>query len=277
MSLNAQNTSKFVQTGNLKLHYHDAGKGPVLLMIHGGGPGASGWSNYSRNIDALSQHYRLIIPDLPGFGLSEKVQIEGSVYQYYADAMMALLDTLGLEKVHTIGNSLGGATAIKMALDQPKRIVRQVLMGPGGGLQLFTPRPSEGVKHLFSYYEGEGPTKEKLAGFLSCMVHDPAMLTDELVEQRLAASTQPGIAESWIFKKSKPPILETLWRDYDQIQQPTLIVWGRDDRTLTIDNAWAMLNQIPDVRLHVFGKTGHWAQWERAAEFNQLIVGFLSE
>lgn len=276
MGLTAEQTSKFIQAGQHRLHYHEAGDGPALLMIHGGGPGASGWSNYRRNIDAMSQHFRVIIPDMPCFAQSDKPQITGSVYKYLADSMRDLLDALGIAKTHIIGNSLGGATALKLALDTSERVQRLVLMGPGGGLQLFTPRPSEGQKHLFNYYEGDGPTREKLSGFLDCMVHDRTMITEELFEERLAASNLPGLRDSWIFSRSRPPLLEPLWKNYDQVKQPTLIIWGRDDRTVPLDNAWAMLNQIPDVRLHVFGKTGHWAQWERADEFNKLVLGFLN-
>ena len=275
MGLTAEQTSKFIEAGPHRLHYHEAGEGPALLMIHGGGPGAGGWSNYRRNIDALSQHFRVIIPDLPGFSRSDKPIIEGSLYKFFADSMRDVLDALNVEKAHIVGNSLGGATALKLALDTPERVGRLVLMGPGGGLQLYTPRPSEGVKHLFTYYEGDGPTREKLTGFLDCMVHDRAMITEELFEERLAASNLPGLKESWPFNPSRPPIMEPLWKSYDQIAHPTLIIWGRDDRTVPMDNAWAMLNQIPDVRLHIFGKTGHWAQWERADEFNKLVLGFL--
>ena len=276
MTISADETSRFIQAGDHRLHYHDIGQGDVLLMIHGGGPGASGWSNYRRNADALSRHFRLIIPDLPGFSQSDKPVIDGSLYKYFADAMRSLMDALGIGKAHVIGNSLGGATALKLALDTPERVGKLVLMGPGGGLQLFTPRPSEGVKHLFSYYEGEGPTAEKLTGFLSCMVHDPAMITPELFEERLADSLRPGLKESWPFNPHRPPVMEPLWKQYAEVAQPTLIIWGRDDRTVPLDNGWAMLNQIPDVRLHVFGKTGHWAQWERSEEFNRLVLGFLS-
>lgn len=277
MTLTAKQTSKFIQAGELRLHYHEAGAGSALLMIHGGGPGASGWSNYRRNIDALAQHYRVIIPDLPGFSQSDKPLITGSVYQYYADALWNLLAALGVETTHIVGNSLGGAAAIKMALTQPDRVARLVLMGAGGGLPLFTPRPSEGQRHLFKYYEGEGPTPEKLSAFLDCMVYDRTMITDELFKERLQASLLPGLKESWIFNPNRPPVLEPIWKYYDQIQQPTLLIWGRDDRTIPLDHAWMALNQIPDVRLHVFGKTGHWAQWERAEEFNRLILAFLEE
>jgi 2-hydroxy-6-oxonona-2,4-dienedioate hydrolase/4,5:9,10-diseco-3-hydroxy-5,9,17-trioxoandrosta-1(10),2-diene-4-oate hydrolase len=276
MGLTAEGTSRFVQAGGHRLHYHEAGEGPSLLMIHGGGPGAGGWSNYRRNIDALSERFRVVIPDLPGFGRSDKPQIATSLYRYLADSMRDLLDALQIDHAHIVGNSLGGATAVKLALDTPDRVDRLVLMGPGGGLQLFTPRPSEGVKQLFSYYEGGGPTPAKLEKFLDCMVFDRGAITEELFNERLEASLQPGLKESWPFSNVRPPIMETLWKDYDRLKSRTLVIWGRDDRTVPIDNAWAMLNQIPDVRLHVFGKTGHWAQWERAAEFNQLVLGFLN-
>ncbi|WP_281825122.1 alpha/beta fold hydrolase, partial [Sphingobium sp. BS19] len=140
MGLTAEGTSKFIQAGKHRLHYHEAGEGPALLMIHGGGPGAGGWSNYRRNIDAFAKHFRVIIPDLPGFSQSDKPVIDGSIYQYYADSMRDLLDVLGVEKAHIIGNSLGGATTLKLALDTPERADRLVLMGPGGGLQIYTPR-----------------------------------------------------------------------------------------------------------------------------------------
>jgi 4,5:9,10-diseco-3-hydroxy-5,9,17-trioxoandrosta-1(10),2-diene-4-oate hydrolase len=276
MGLTVEGTSRFIQAGGRRLHYHDAGAGPALLMIHGGGPGAGGWSNYRRNVDALSERFRVVIPDLPGFGRSDKPQITTSLYRFLADAMRDLLDALGIDKAHIVGNSLGGATALKLALDTPDRADRLVLMGAGGGLPLMSPRPSEGQKHLFTYYEGEGPTPEKLDRFLDCMVFDRAAITEELFNERLEASLQPGLKEGWPFSKTRPPILEPLWKDYDRIRSKTLLIWGRDDRTIPLDNAWAMLNQIPDVRLHVFGKTGHWAQWERAPEFNQLVIGFLS-
>jgi len=276
MGLTAEGTSKFIQAGKHRLHYHEAGEGPALLMIHGGGPGASGWSNYRRNIDVFSKHFRVIIPDLPGFAQSDKPVIDGSLYKYYSESMRDLLDTLGVEKTHIIGNSLGGATALKLALVTPERVDRLVLMGPGGGLQIYSPRPTEGIKHLFNYYEGDGPTREKLTGFLDCMVHDRTMIDEELFEERLSSSIQPGLKDSWPFNSKRPPVMEPLWKQYDQVQQPTLLIWGRDDRAVPMDNAWAMLNQINDVRLHIFGKTGHWAQWERAQEFNKLVLGFLT-
>lgn len=275
MGLTFEGTSRSVQAGKHRIHYHEAGEGPPLVMIHGGGPGASGWGNYQRNIDVFAQNHRVLIPDLPGFAKSEKVEIRTSLYRYHADAIRAFMDAVGVEKAHIVGNSLGGAITLAFALDTPDRADRLILMGPGGGLQMFSPFPSEGVKHLFTYYEGEGPTEEKLDRFLDCMVYDRSMITPELFQARLEASKAPGVAEGWPFKTNPRPILDPIWRDLDKVQHKTLLIWGRDDRTVMLDNSFIMLNQIPNVRLLILGKTGHWVQWERADEFNRFVSGFL--
>lgn len=277
MPLTKEETSKFVVAGKHRLHYHEAGQGPALLMIHGGGPGAGAWSNYRRNIDALSQKFRVIMPDLPCFADSDKPRIDTSLFKFMADAMRNFLDALDIDKAHIVGNSLGGATAIRLVLDTPERANHLVLMGTAGGLQLFSPAPSEGAKHLFTYYDEIGPTPEKLDRFLDCMVYDRSLLTDDLIQERLSASLQPGLKESWPFSPKTMPPIEPLWKEFDRVSNKTLIVWGRDDRTVPMDNAWLMLNQMPDVRLHIFSRTGHWVQWERAEEFNRLVLGFLTE
>lgn len=276
MPLTEEGTSKFVQAGPLKLHYHEAGSGPPLVMIHGGGPGAGGWSNYRRNVDELSKRFHLIVPDLPGFAKSDKPKIEGGLFASLARAMRDLLDALDIKRASFIGNSLGGGTTLKFALDNPDRADRLVLMGAAGGLQLFTPFPSEGIKPLLDYYEAPGPSLEKLRAFINVMVFDGSQVTEELLKERYAASIQPDLIANPTISRSRPLLIEPLWKDLANIRQKTLIIWGRDDRTVPLDNAWVMLNQIPDVRLHVFGRCGHWAQWEKALEFNRLVTGFLT-
>lgn len=276
MALTEEATGKFAQAGPLKLHYHEAGRGPTLIMIHGGGPGAGGWSNYRRNIDFFAGHFRVILPDLPGFAKSDKPKIDGGMFSFFAKAIRDLMDALDIRHAHFVGNSLGGGTTLKFALEYPDRAQRLVLMGAAGGLPIFTPMPSEGIKHLLGYYEAPGPSIEKLRAFLNAMVFDPSQLTDELIKERFAASTQPDLVANPILSRSRPMVLEPLWKDLANLRQKTLIVWGRDDRTVTLDGAFIMLNQIPDVRLHVFGRCGHWTQWEKAPEFNRLVFDFLS-
>ena len=275
MALTEEATSRFVQAGPLKLHYHEAGKGPVLIMIHGGGPGAGGWSNYRRNVDHFAEHFRVILPDLPGFAKSDKPKVEGGLLTYMAKAIKDLMGALDIPRAHFVGNSLGGGTTIKFALDYPDQIQRMVLMG-APGLPIFTPQPSEGIKHLMAYYEKPGPSMEKLRNFLNVMVYDGSQLTDQLIKERYEASIQPDLVANPLISRSRPMVPEPLWKDFSKIKNKTLLIWGRDDRTVTLDHSFMLLNQLQDVRLHVFGKCGHWAQWEKAAEFNRLVADFLS-
>jgi 4,5:9,10-diseco-3-hydroxy-5,9,17-trioxoandrosta-1(10),2-diene-4-oate hydrolase len=242
-------------------------------MVHGGGPGAGGWSNYRRNVDHFAQHYRVILPDLPGFAKSDKPAVEGGLLTFMARAIKGLMDALDIHRAHFVGNSLGGATTMKFALDYPERIQRVVLMG-APALALFTPQPSEGIKHLMGYYAPPGPSMEKLRNFLNVMVYDGSQLTDQLIKERYEASIQPDLVANPIL--SPGAVLEPVWKDVGNIKHKTLIVWGRDDRTVTLDHSFFLLNQLENVRLHVFSKCGHWAQWEKAAEFNRLVSDFLS-
>jgi pimeloyl-ACP methyl ester carboxylesterase len=136
------------------------GEGTPVVMLHGGGPGASGVSNYSRNIDALAQSYRVIVPDMPGYGRSAKYVDHSDPFGYLADMIRGLLDELGIATAHLIGNSYGGAAALRLALDTPHRAGKLVLMRPGG---IGTTRglPTEGLKSLLSYYGGDGPSSPR--------------------------------------------------------------------------------------------------------------------
>lgn len=276
MSLREESTSRYVQAGPWRIHYNEAGAGEPVICIHGGGPGASGWSNYRRNIDALAQHFRTILIDLPGYGKSDKVPIEGGRFTFYARAVREFMDALGIERAHFIGNSLGGGTTLKFALDYPERAGRLVLMGPAGMVAPFAPQPSEGLKMLWSYYDPPGPSFEKLRAFVDVMVYDPAQITDDLLRERYEASIQPEVVANPPLGRAAAGAIEELWRELPKVRQPTLLIWGRDDRVVPFDNAFIMLRLMPDVRLHVFGNCGHWAQWEHAEEFNRLVIDFLT-
>src|SRR5271165_7464523 len=143
----------------------ETGSDPAVVMLHGGGPGASGVSNYSRNIDALAQDFRVIVPDMPGYGRSAKGVDRSDPFGYLADHIRGMLDGLGIERAHLVGNSYGGSCALRLALDTPHRVDKLVLMGPGG---IGTTRglPTPGLKSLLGYYGGEGPSLDKLRTFI---------------------------------------------------------------------------------------------------------------
>src|SRR5271166_6925988 len=171
----------------------EAGTGAPIVLLHGGGPGASGVSNYSHNIDALAQHFRVIVPDMPGYGRSAKGVDRSDPFGYLADHIRGMLDELGINRAHLVGNSYGGSCALRLALDTPQRVDRLVLMGPGG---VGTTRglPTAGLKSLLAYYGGEGPNLEKLGTFIrSYLAFDCDAVPDELIESRYAASIDPEV------------------------------------------------------------------------------------
>ncbi|QOW01048.1 alpha/beta fold hydrolase [Rhodococcus pyridinivorans] len=279
-----ESTSRFAQVrDDLRLHYHEAGVGndTTIVLLHGGGPGASSWSNFARNIPVLAQRFHVLAVDQPGYGRSDKPTEHPQYFVHSASALKDLLDTLGItDRVHLLGNSLGGGAAVRVALDYPERAGRLVLMGPGGlSVNLFAPDPTEGVKNLgrFSYE----PTRENLEAFLRIMVFDQSLITPELVEERFAsASTPESLAAAKAMGKSFSSAefeKGMLWRDAYKLRQRVLLIWGREDRVNPLDGALVALKMIPRAQLHVFGGCGHWAQLEKFDEFNRLTVDFLTD
>ena len=276
MTLTRENTSRFVQAGAVKVHYHEAGAGPVLLCIHGGAPGAFGWGNFGRNLEALSRHFRTLIVDLPGYGLSDKPQINGPRTSFYAQTFLAMLQALGIERAHVLGMATGGSVALKMAIDFPQAVDRLVVISSPGGLSLFQPSPPKPPTH--NYYAPPGPSMERMRANLELLVHDPAVLTEDVVRERYEASIDPEFMEKAPEGKGGAggSNIEPLWQDLHRIRAQTLVIWGKNNQTLNYDNALFMLNRIPDVRVHIHGKCGLWVPYEKMQEFNSNVIGFLS-
>lgn len=277
-ALTAESTSRFVQAGEVRVHYHEAGAGPVLLCIHGGAPGAYGWGNFGQNVPELARHFRVLVVDLPGYGRSDKPTVSGGRYAFYAATFKAMLDALGIERAHVLGMATGGAAAMMLAIEHPEVVDRLVVVSTAGGLPLFTPMPSEGQRVIQSYYGGEGPSLAKMRAYLEMMMYDATAITDDLVRERYEASIEPEFMQRAPegHGAASRPITEQVWRELHRITAKTLVVWGRDNRVQGYDNALFLLNRIPNVEVHIYGKTGLWVPFERAAEFNRLVTGFLA-
>jgi 4,5:9,10-diseco-3-hydroxy-5,9,17-trioxoandrosta-1(10),2-diene-4-oate hydrolase len=279
-------TNLIEQTVNVAgkpIFFAETGSGPAVVMLHGGGPGASGVSNYGRNIDALAQQFRVIVPDMPGYGRSAKGVDQSDPFGYLADMIRGLLDELGIATAHLIGNSYGGAAALRLVLDTPRRVDKLVLMGPGG---IGTTRavPTAGLKSLLSYYGGDGPSRDKLATFIrNYLVYDGASVPDDLIDLRYAASLDPEVvADPPLRRPSGPMALRTLWRmdltrdsRLKRLQTPTLVLWGRDDKVNRPAGGPMLVSLMPNAELVMTSHTGHWMQWERADLFNRLVAEFL--
>ncbi len=279
-----ESTSRVAQVApDLRLHYHQAGAehATAVVLLHGGGPGASAWSNFGPNIGVLARSFHTLAVDQPGFGRSAGPVGKAQYFTQSADALAGLLDELGLAKVHLIGNSLGGGTAVRFGLRHPDRVGAMVLMAPGGlALNVLAPDPTEGIKRLYDFAAPPGPSKEKLAAFLRTLVHDRSLVTDELVDERFAAASDPAALRAMAAMGSTftdPATYEDgmLWREAHRLRHRVLLVWGREDRVNPLDGALVALKLIRRAQLHVFGGCGHWAQLEKFEEFNRLVTDFL--
>ena len=273
--------ARSAMVGTRRIHYVEAGAGPVVLMLHGGGPGASGLSNYSRNIEALAAHFRVVVPDMPGYGRSSKGVSRSDPFGDLATSMHGLLDALRVGRAHVVGNSLGGACALRMALDRPERIGRLVLMGPGG-VDTTRSLPTAGLRCLFGYYEGSGPSLEKLTTFVrDYLVYDGAMVPDALIRERYEASIDPDVVASPPLRRPKGmPNLRTIDFTRDPrlaaLDTPTLVLWGTDDKVNRPSGGRSLQRRMRHCDLYLFSQTGHWVQWERPEEFNSVVTTFLA-
>ena len=277
-------TSRFVriQEGDLdlQLHYNDAGEGAeTVVMLHGSGPGASGWANFNRNVEPLvAAGYRVILMDCPGWSKSDPIVCTGSRSDLNARALKGLLDAIGLERVHIIGNSMGGHSAVAFALANPARVGKLVLMGGGtGGPSQFVPMPTEGFKLLQGLYRD--PTIENLKKMMAVFVFDSSSLTEELFQARLdnMLSRREHLDNFVKSMAVNPKQFPDQGARLSEITAPTLVIWGRDDRFVPMDLGLRLLWGMPNAELHIFNRCGHWAQWEHAAKFNRMVRDFLAD
>ncbi|MGX7727894.1 alpha/beta fold hydrolase [Rhodococcus sp. 2H158] len=277
-------TERTVTVAGKDIFFAETGEGPAVLLLHGGGPGASGVSNYSRNIDELARKFRVIVPDLPGYGRSSKGVDRSDPFGYLADNIRGLLDALNLGRAHLVGNSYGGACALRLALDTPERVEKMVLMGPGG---IGTTRalPTPGLQSLLSYYTGDGPSRDKLESFIrKYLVFDGATVPDEVIDERYRSSIDPAVvADPPLRRPSGPGALRTLWgmdftrdRRLRRLATPTLVIWGADDKVNRPSGGRMLANTMPNCDLLLAANTGHWVQWERADFFNAVTTAFLT-
>jgi 2-hydroxy-6-oxonona-2,4-dienedioate hydrolase len=277
--LTAEATSRTLATPEGELHYHEAGEGPPLVLLHGSGPGVSGWANFSGNLPLFAEHFRTLVLDLPGFGRSHPV--EGSPVVAAPGAVLAFLDGLGIERASMVGNSLGGGVVAGIAANQPARVSRLVTIG-GVGVPFFSALPAEGIIRLVDFVEE--PTRGRLVEWMRSMVFDPAVLTEEFVESRWAAANDPEAlaAIRQMYSREMLEIIRPLMLGnpdtlgmLGRIEAPTLLTWGRDDRVAPLDGAIAPLRLIRRCELHVFPDCGHWAMIERKQEFESVVLSFL--
>ncbi len=264
---------------DVQVHYNDCGAGAeTVVMLHGSGPGATGWANFHRNVDAfVGAGYRVVLMDCLGWGKSDPIVCTGSRSDLNAQTLKALLDALQLDTVHIVGNSMGGHSAVAFALANPTRVGKLILMGGGtGGPSQFVPMPTEGIKLLQGLYRE--PTIENLKKMMNVFVFDPGSMTEALFQARLDNMlARKDHLENFVKSlAANPKQFPDQGPRLGEITAPTLVIWGRDDRFVPMDVGLRLIWGMPNAELHIFNRCGHWAQWEHADKFNRMTLDFLA-
>ena len=275
------------KAGDLTLNYYEAGSptgvgGDLpLVMLHGGGPGASAWSNFGSALPRFASDFRTLLVDQPGFGGSDKPPVVGNYFRFSMGYVVALLDELGIERVHLLGNSLGGGTATRLAIEHPDRVGRLVLMGPGGlSLNLFHADPTEGVKRLTEFNlepEPRGAPRVHLHdGRQPGAGHRRAGRGAVRRRDRARRARGDDLDGHVVLRTRTPPRTACSGATPTRSASTPCSTWGREDRVNPLDGALVALKAIPRAPLHVFPNCGHWAQIEAADEFAEVATAFLA-
>jgi pimeloyl-ACP methyl ester carboxylesterase len=261
----------YVDAGGIKTNYLEAGAGSPVVLVHGSGPGVTAYANWRPTIPGLAPHFRVLAPDMAGFGFSDKPSGVGNMARW-VDQLIGFLDALSIERASVVGNSFGGGIGIRLAVDHPGRVDRLVLMGSVGISFPIT----KGLDQVWGYQ----PSFENMRRILDYFAYSRELVSDELAEVRYRAALAPGVQEAFsaLFPAPRQRWVEAMATPEDKIRaipHETLIIHGREDKVIPLDNAYRLLDLIERSELHVFGRCGHWSQIEWAADFNALLVRFL--
>ncbi|MEH7377488.1 alpha/beta fold hydrolase [Neobacillus drentensis] len=272
-------TQQLVKTDNFETFVNRSGEGnyETILFLHGSGPGVFAWANWRYALNACGETYDCIAPDLLGFGQSGHPESTPKNRQGWMDLwvnqLIELLDRYGIQKAHVVGNSLGCSIALELLLEYPERFGRVVLMGPGG-------TPNTKLSHELARAKGfyDNPSEKKMRQIMGWFVYDVEKLApeiDSLAATRYETAMRPEIhlSNESIFATAAVPVPVTALK---RIQNPILLVHGRDDMVCSVESSYYLLSHLQNVQLHVYGQCGHWTQIENQESFNNLIQNYFS-
>lgn len=272
-----ESTSRSVQIDGMTVHYHEAGEGEPVIFLHSYNIGTTAWINFSRNIEVLSQHFRCIFMDLPNYGKTGPLVYNEPAHHPIARTAIALMDELGIPSAHFVGNSVGGTTALVCAIHYPDRVKKIVVgachVSTSGDPYLIANRPSEGGK--MNREASDNPTRENIRKNMLVHFENDELVTEDLVEYLYNnANGHPDHADA---RSKSSSVAHSNLPLIAGIKAPTMIIHGRYDRMVTVEQGLTILNYIPDSRLVVFNHCGHWPPYENPDEYNQQVITFLKD
>lgn len=270
---------KSVKTGNFTTNYLEAGEnngGTPLLFIHGSGPGVSGYANWRLVLPLVGKENHAYAMDMVGFGYSDKPTGDEVDYgiDLWTQQIKDFIDALELDKVILVGNSFGGSLAFSVALKYPERVEKIITMG-AMGVEMDIPY---GLNEVWGY---KG-TRDHMAELIDLFTYNKDFASEELITTRHEASLEPGFHEAFssMFPTPRQSSVDNLSfpdEELKTIKHKTLLVHGREDKVVPVENSLRLNNLIEKSDLHVFGGCGHWVQIEKSEEFAELVNNFVRE
>jgi 4,5:9,10-diseco-3-hydroxy-5,9,17-trioxoandrosta-1(10),2-diene-4-oate hydrolase len=256
------------------MHYLDEGDpaAEVVVFLHGSGPGASGHSNFKGNYPALvAAGYRCLIPDLVGYGFSDKPDDVDHPLSFFVECIKQTLDCAGVERCTVVGNSLGGAVALGLALEYPQLVEKLVLMAPGGLSELHEYQQMPGMQKVFSVFgSGEPVTAAVMKDlFATGLMYNPQHATDELVAERMQIMQ---IMNGHVMATMQVPVLT---ERLPELECPVLGFWGLDEKMMPENGIMALARNVRHLRLILVSECGHWVMVEHEDMFNRSCIDFI--
>ena len=248
------------------------GEGAPVVLLHGSGPGVTGYANWRLLLPRLAATHRVVAPDIVGFGYTARPENFDYTLDNWVDFIAGLLDALAIERAHFIGNSFGGGLSLAFAARHPSRVERLVLMGSAGLDFELTP----GLDAVWGYQ----PSHDAMREVMKLFACNHALVSEEIVASRYQASIRPGYQECYAQLFPAPRqrhirLLSTPEETLRQLPHRTLVIHGREDRIVPVACAERLYKLIPHADLHVFGECGHWTQVEKHEAFGDLVLRFL--
>jgi len=270
---------KSVETGKFTTNYLEVGEdhaGTPLLFIHGSGPGVSAYANWRLILPKVAEEVHAYAMDMVSFGYSDKPTGDEVDYglDLWTQQIIDFIDALDEEKVIIVGNSFGGSLAFSVALEAPEKIEKIITMG-AMGVKADLPY---GLDQVWGY---EG-TEEHMAELVDLFTYDKSFADPELIRTRYEASLEPGFHEAFssMFphpRQSSQDDLSFTDETLKTIEHKTLLVHGREDRVVPVENSERLIHLLPNSDLHIFGGCGHWTQIEKSDEFSDLVKDFIKQ
>ncbi len=266
---------RFVHVGGLRVRYLERGSGPAALLLHGASLGSSA-DVWTGNLDALAARgLRVIAFDQPGFGLSDEPP--DASLGFRTRFVPALMDALGLARAHLVGHSQSGRIAVSLALSQPERVGRAVVVATGS---LLPPLPGAASEQEGDDGSATEPTLEQTRAALEATVFHRERVTDAVVQARHRMSTGRNFRAFLARRqargggKAKDPV--PLWQRLAEVPVPLRLIYGAEDRGECARRARLALERWPALDLHLVERARHLVHWDAPERFAELAGRFLA-